>query len=366
MQMAAFFNTKKGLLVIGNDASGGISDWKVLPNDRLQIDFYETYPEVITIPINPDIASAASEYRTWARKQYWIKNRQRANQPMNFVSVASGSSLNVDQAVLDSISKLPIEALGVWMTLWRRYPFDTMYPDYVAKELVGFRRFLSNLKSREINSFPYINGLTWDANYRTFGKVAESVALRDISGNTVEYKSTMSHLRYACPHSPEWQSVIAGARNSLTDLNSNRSSGVYMDMLAATTPMICWSSEHGHSPGDPYAWVGGIRQLLALITGKIFIEGCAEVYLDLFDYPLMHFHSDKADSAPLWKMVYGDVAPGYGWQVPARSSLHDFKALHQTALQFGSVAHGSPWLSTEHEQEFLKRGFHDFVSRHKS
>jgi len=355
MQMAAFFNSKDGLLVIANDPLGGIADWEVRPG-KLRIYFYGEVPDIQVVRIEPTVKAAAERYKEWAIKQTWVTERARASKKLNFIAVAS-SSMEMEKIHLKALSQSIASPIGVWFTLWRRYAFDRMYPDYKAKEPIEFSRLLARLNEQGAISFPYINGLLWDENLEAFKERAPKLALRSETSSTIPYSDEMSFLRYACPHSTIWQDTLVSARNSIVDSNGNISSGVYVDMVAATDPMPCWSSEHGHKPGDPYAWQNGVRSILGRMSGVRMVEGCAEIYLDLMDYALMHFHTDKDDIVPLWTSVYGDIVAAVGWKMPMSVTAVQYKRIEERVKSCQVGGMGSPWMTVEHESLLLNRGF---------
>lgn len=355
MQMAAFFSATRGLLVIANDLRAGIADWEIHPGKSLIVRFYGDAPEVDVAPIAPTVEAAAARYRQWALRQPWVTGRQRASRPLNFISVASSVPLAADQEHLDRLLRLNAAPIGVWFTQWRRYPFDQMYPDYVAREPDQFAHTLARLRNRGASALPYVNGLLWDQALTPFQQVGAQVALRTQSRHTVAYNAELSNLRYACPYSPLWQDRLVKARAALTGTDHKLTDGVYLDMLAAADPLICWSADHGHAPGDPYAWQHGIRTLLQQIHGEIMMEGNAEVYLDCADYLLMHLYTDQADAVPLWKLVYGDLAYPVGWRLPPAVTAEQVRAALQRARSFGVGAAATPWMTSESETALFAR-----------
>jgi hypothetical protein len=356
MQMAAFFNARRGLLVIAKDPRAGVADWDIRPGSTLSIHFYGDVAEVETRAIDPTVEAAAAGYRQWAAQQSWVTGRQRHSRPLSFVSVASLSSQALEQAQLQRVLAATPAPVGAWFTQWRRYPFDHMYPDYVAREPQQFSRTLALLRGHGAVALPYVNGLLWDQALVPFQREGAQVAVRTQSHDTVPYNSDLSNLRYSCPHSALWQARIAQARAALTDTDHQPTGGVYLDMLAAADPLICWSADHGHAPGDAYAWQQGIRSLLRRIGGAIMVEGNAEAYLDCVDYLLMHLHTDQADAVPLWKLVYGSPPFPVGWRLPAAVTADQMRATLQRARNFGVGADATPWMIPEPESALFDRG----------
>ena len=89
----------------------------------------------------------------------------------------------------------------------------------------------------------------------------------------------------------------------------NGFNGIYWDQLPCSSPRICWSSEHGHAPGDPTAWVRGYRTMLKNLRAKypqmaLDGEDHSEVYNDLLD-GYMTWRSTEPNHIPMFQSVYG-------------------------------------------------------------
>jgi hypothetical protein len=356
MQMAAFFSARRGLLVMAKDTRGGIADWDIRPGGTLRIHFYGEVPEVETRQIDPTLEAAAAAYRQWASQQPWVTGRHRSAPRLNFFAVASQSWQSGERAHLERVLANTEPPIGVWFTQWRRYPFDDKFPDYSPREPQEFARTLALCALRRAVALPYVNGQLWDQTFSEFHDTGMRVALRTETHDTVPYNAQLYNLRYACPYSAIWQDRLVQVRNSLLDAEGRRTQGIYLDMLAAAPPLICWADNHGHRPGDPYAWAQGVRALLQRIDGDIMVEGNAEIYLDRVDYVLMHLWSDQPDAVPLWKLVYGDLAQPVGWHLPPAVTGEQLRQLIQRAHDFGVGAGATPWMTSEPESALFERG----------
>jgi hypothetical protein len=228
-----------------------------------------------------------------------------------------------------------------------------MYPDYVPRDKQGFRRLLKTLRRSGNMAFPYLNGLLWDTQLSAFSDMGPHVGVRDTSNRLVRYNDKLPSLRYACPSCAAWQNTIVQSRNAIQDSDGYISTGIYLDMLLAAPPLLCWSEHHSHAPGDPTAWQTGIKAILSLIGGSIMSEGCAEPYLDRVDYALMHLYSQRNDSVPLWAMVYGNLLPSVGWSLPDSITESSMSVQLKKARSFGVSAMGSPWMTTQPEADIL-------------
>jgi hypothetical protein len=134
-------------------------------------------------------------------------------------------------------------------------------------------------------------------------------------------------------------------------------SGVYLDMLVAERPFLCYASNHGHAPGDPLAWQKGVRKILSSTDGVIMSEGNAEIYIDGVDALLMHLYTERADSVPLWKLVYGDLTTSVGWQMPSSPTPDQLSAEIARAKTFGASCNGSPWMTHTIQEALLTPAF---------
>jgi hypothetical protein len=250
--------------------------------------------------------------------------------------------------------------MGVWITQWRRHAFDTLYPDYEPNNRQDFAALLSELKKLQCTSFPYINALLWDDRLESF-RSGESVALRNKDQSLFRYSKKLPWLVYACPASEEWQSTIIQARKSLRDSDGIISSGIYLDMLIAAGPFLCFASGHGHEPGDPLAWQKGVRKILSSIEGTIISEGNAEVYANEVDALLMHLFTDRSDTVPLWHLVYGELASIIGWQMPDSPSREQLTIELARARAFGVACNGSPWMTHKIQEMLLTPAYKNLL-----
>lgn len=355
MQMMAFFSNSSGLLIQTKDSVGYLSDWQIIPGDKLRIHFYGPEPEIETRLVSPTIEAAAEHYRNWAVQQTWSKKRQAGKEP-SIIAVAPDKNCRQQ---LRSIRRLYEEfpsPIGAWLTQWRRYEFDSMYPDYEANDPAGFATLLSELKSLGCIAYPYINALLWDDRLKSFSW-GSSVAVRDKEGKVIQYNKKLSHLKYACPGSKIWRDVISQARNSLLDSEGIISSGVYLDMLVAAGPFLCFATDHDHEPGDPLAWQRGVREILASTGGMVMSEGNAEIYIDKVDALLMHLYTERADTVPLWNFVYGDLTTSVGWQMPNSPTPEQLETELARAKRFGVSCNGSPWMTHKIQEALMTPRF---------
>ncbi|MDR4459370.1 MAG: DUF6259 domain-containing protein [Nitrospirales bacterium] len=356
MQMVAFFSNSSGLLIHSTDSVGYLSEWEIIPGDKLRIHFYGPESEIKRIEISPQLEAAAESYKQWARQQTWATKKRYNEFSYSLLAVASNPNLLKQFLAIQKLKDAFPPPIGAWITQYRKYEFDSMYPNYEPKNKEEFASFLSKLKRIKCTAFPYINGLLWDARLKSF-TLGEAVALRKKNGSLLQYNKKLPWLFYACPGSKMWQNTIIQARKSLVDEEGLISSGVYLDMLLASGPFPCFASNHDHAPGDPLAWQKGISRTLSSIEGMTIGEGNAEIYLNEIDALLMHLFTERDDTVPLWNLVYGDLTASIGWQLPKDSNPIRFSAEVVRSKEFGVVCNGSPWMSQAIQENLLRQEF---------
>jgi hypothetical protein len=353
MQMAAFFSGSSGLLIHTKDPIGYFTEWEIIPGDKLRIHFSGPEPDIEIKTIPPTVEAAADHYKQWARQQTWAVRSRYNSLPFSLIAVAANPNLSQQYLSIKKLSTILPAPFGAWITQWRRHEFDTMYPDYEPGDRRAFQALLTGLKDLQCTAFPYVNGLLWDARLKGFS-LGESVGLRNSDGSLLRYSRKLPWLMYACPAAKAWQDTIIQSRQSLKDLTGVMSGGVYLDMLLAAGPYLCFATNHGHMPGDPLAWQRGIREILSGTQGIIMSEANAEIYIDHVDAVLMHLYTAHSDVVPLWKHVYGDLITSVGWEMPANPTPEELRHEISRAKEFGASCNGSPWM-THTVQEMLFR-----------
>jgi hypothetical protein len=357
MQMAAFFSETRGLLVHTTDPRGSVTDWEILPGDRLRIHFYGPEVDVNLIEIPPTVEAAASAYREWAVRQAWAAGPHRPLPRLDLIATASTPELSAQSRVLQPLLDAFPNATAAWLTQWRRHAFDTMYPDYEPRSWGDFYESCDALRRRNCAVLPYVNALLWDIHLKAWIG-GQSVAIRNQHGAMVKYSHKLPSLHYACPASSLWQSVMSAALSKI-QAGEQGAAGVYLDMALAAPPILCFAEGHGHALGDPFAWQTGVRSLLKQARGLVMSEGCAEIYLNDVDLPLMHLYAAATDTVPLWLHVYGERTPGVGWAISPSASEQEFLREVQRAVSFGAAALGSPWLHHVFQERLMTPEYKD-------
>src|SRR5262249_53567624 len=150
--------------------------------------------EIRNIP--PTIEAAAESYKQWARQQTWaaLKRNQNAS-PLSLIAVAPNPNMSEQYLSIRKLSDVFPPPMGAWITQWRRYEFDTYYPDYEPGDRQGFAALLSKLKKLQCTAFPYVNALLWDDRLSS-STPREAVALRTKDGDFLRYSPVLPWLKY--------------------------------------------------------------------------------------------------------------------------------------------------------------------------
>ena len=116
MQMMAFFSESSGLLIHTKDSVGYLSDWEILPGDKLRIQFYGPEPEIETQVIPPTIEAAAAIYKRWAIQQSWATKRRETAPELSLIAVAANPNLKQQLLSIRMLTEKFPSPMGAWMT----------------------------------------------------------------------------------------------------------------------------------------------------------------------------------------------------------------------------------------------------------
>ncbi len=207
------------------------------------------------------------------------------------------------------------EAMGTPTALhwynWHAIPFDDDYPHYFPTK-PGFREGVKDLQQAGVRVMPYINGRLWDTDTQSFMDEAHRYATKREDGTpyTEEYGSKQK-LAPMCLSQTYWQDKVQEIVMKL--VGEEGVDAVYIDQVAAASPVLCYDQSHGHPLGGGHWWVDGYWKMLGALQQKIATvspdkmlttESNAEAYARYFDAYLMC--NDNSDyDVPLFSAVYG-------------------------------------------------------------
>jgi Domain of unknown function (DUF6259) len=308
------------------------------------------YPTV-TSEFKDDYYTAAKRYRKWAIKQPWcskgtIMERLKKGDLPKWFANNTLWAIGINENNLPMLKELsgtfPFTEIGVFLTQWQRWPFDTNVPQFhPPKNEEGFKKLMAAQKNNRLHFTPYMNMHLIDADYKwALDKFrnARAKALPDNAMATdnaecrdyVERWGRMKlangtvrkrYMNIACRMSKQWHNYFNDMVNK--NLAHYGADGQYYDQVAVL-PYPCWDKTHGHTLGfGPYLLQGG-RELLKrarkdnpgkLITGEHIHEFYIGVLDDTYTVHPFNFRKDTT-VLPVFPLVYQDYISQHQWNIP--------------------------------------------------
>lgn len=287
-----------------------------------------------------DWFDAAKMYRSWARENapWWpaLGDRGRIDTPdwlkENVVWVLGEFSPELPERCIKLQQYLGVP-LAVHLYRWHQIPFDVAYPHYLPPK-AGFAEVVKKLQAAGIKVVPYINGRLWDSGTEEFDVVARPGATKRENGDLyIELYGTPAKNTPMCPASTVWQNTVRDMVLTLVGPKIGVD-GVYLDQVAAMSPVLCFDPSHGHPLGGGHWWLsrgywpmlGNLRQTLReqYPQAVLLTENNADPYLNCFDAFLNWTYQYNAP-APLHPAVYGGAIQGYGRYFSGKPKLNQLK-----------------------------------------
>jgi hypothetical protein len=281
-----------------------------------------------------DWYDAAQIYKAWVKSEakWWpqLGEGGRADTPLWMRELCAWAQTGgAPQEVVAQVKafaeflELPV---GFHWYNWHQIPFDNDYPHYFpVKE--GFAEAVRELQDANVFVMPYINGRLWDTRDKgaedgEFTSVAfPAVAKMEDGAPFVEsYGSKESDgspvkLGVMCPTTALWQNKVKEIVSRLQ--NEYGVKGVYIDQVAAATPVLCMDPAHGHPLAGGSWWNTGYWALLDVLRRDmaedrmITTECNAEPFVNRFDgYLTWHWQTDG--QVPAFPAVYGGAIQMFG------------------------------------------------------
>lgn len=283
-----------------------------LPGKSHLVDF----PLVLSPAADP--WAACRIYRGWALQQSWTARgplAQRKDIPENLDEIDLWLNLDGPPAMILQQTTAELEKnqlnLGLHWYNWNIYHFDRHYPDFFPAQ-EGFTDTVQNLKSKNVQVMPYINGRLWDMTMENFEIEAKNEATWYLSGEPVaeDYGSGVK-LAAMCPSSKAHFQKLETALSTL--VQEYGVNAIYVDQVAAASPVLCYDPNHGHPLGGGSWWTELQRQRWDALTkpysNKILFssENGSEPYIGAFTHFLL-WMAVYADDFPSLMAVYNDHA----------------------------------------------------------
>ncbi len=298
-----------------------------------------------------DWFDAAQIYKKWMKEEsFWYANVQMGKQGRKDTPLWMKELCVWAQGTVEEMLAFR-QAIGIpvgfhWYN-WHQIPFDNDYPHYIpARE--HFAENVQRLQKEGVYVMPYINGRLWDTHDHglsdsLFTSYALQAATKQRNGepNIEEYGSKESdgssvRLAVMCPSTEQWRGKMKEVVTTLLSPVEKGGYGVdavYMDQIAAATPVTCWDTTHRHMTGGGDWWVPAYTELLQDIRrdmpeGKMLTtESNADGYTGVMDgFLTWQFQNDK--QVPAFAAVYGGMIQLFG-----RSYANGLETLRGTRMK---------------------------------
>ena len=224
--------------------------------------------------------------------------------------------------------------VGLHWYAWHNTPpgakdteFDNDMPNFFPAR-PGFAEGVLELREAGIYVMPYINARIWDTRDRgqedwQFTKVALPAVTKkeDGSPHTVVYgkEPDGSEMRFGimCPATQLWQSKMLEICVRLFE--EYKVNGVYLDQVAAMSPIECMDPTHGHELGGGHWWNLGYWKMhdtiRAVMPNDVMLttECNSEPFIRWFDGYLT-WHWQRPGMVPAFVAIYGPSIQVFGRQ----------------------------------------------------
>lgn len=216
--------------------------------------------------------------------------------------------------------------VGFHWYCWHQIPFDNDYPHYFPPK-EGFAAAVKELQEHNVFVMPYINGRLWDTHDKgaedfEFTKVALPAAAKQEDGQpfiesygSKEADGNKVRLAVMCPTAPLWQKTVK--ETVLRLQNEMGCKGVYIDQIAAASPVLCMDASHGHPLGGGWWWNKGYWDMLDslrkdMAEDRMITTECnGEPFASKLDgYLTWHWQYDGM--VPAFPAIYGGALQMFG------------------------------------------------------
>ena len=292
-----------------------------------------------------DWQTAANKYREWATKQRFCGKTLKEKGIHEIVEdvdlwhinhtnydfgTRTDEYFNTNKKIKESLNcNLALHWYG-----WNMGEHDVNYPDFISDEKYaeGWSEELTEWNEKftkeHILKIPYTNARLWDSSKQHWDKrEAKTAALKNADMQLYYEPWKGDSLKPMCPSTELWKNTVMDFSKYV---NENSFDGLYIDQVGSFNAALCFDTKHPHPIGGGNWWkkeyVGTINGLRNKSKKDIILttESCCEAYIDIFDLFLVlditvtpgemlkFFDNYAAEPIPLFNMIYGKYALGYG------------------------------------------------------
>lgn len=310
---------------------------------------------------------AAKLYRKWALGQKWAAKgpiAKRADYPKALkdldlvLCIKESDAAKMKSHLYAAHNAWPDLKIGVNWYRWSIHPFCVNFPEFFPA-VEGARYPIELAKKLGIVLSPYTNPRSWDKDLCSWA-YAKRDACRSIEGETKdEVYFPQRRLAVMCPTAAPWQEaamkIVIDAIGTNT-VNGCGFTGIYVDQVAAMSPVPCWAEGHTHPHGGGHWWADAYRETFAKIHdycsskgAPIFTEGMCDFCLDSLDCYLKASEPQE-DEVPFFTAVYSGYALTYANSQSLKDELKDFRAHQMRDFTRGVIlGYTDRWRITEKE-----------------
>ena len=265
-----FHDPKAGLKKLGaRDKNGGVlvTCKYPTPNRTVAGNNWELSGKFELDLFTGDWYDASMIYKNWVKNNadYWPQPSagRTARQKVlgnigawcyQFFTDYSGNMVNHENNMREYQAFMDIPVGFSWYS-WNNVPHDDDYPNFFPAR-TGLDTLITRIQMNDsMFVMPYINGRMFDTNMLGYATHGRPYATKKEDGST--YTQTFSGNRFAvmCPSQKVWQDTLTDANFQLTGRLGT--SGIYIDMICAASPAMCYDVTHNHPLGGGDLWRTG-------------------------------------------------------------------------------------------------------------
>lgn len=234
----------------------------------------------------------------------------------NYIGPEGGTLEEKNKPLVDAQKYFDVPIAAHWYN-WHAIPFDTHYPHYFPTK-PGVAEQARDLVSKGLIIMPYINGRIIDISNDDFNDYFPYCAKDQMGKHYVETYGNQVKQAPMCPYTEFWQNKVAEIVDHLAEeVGVN---AVYIDQIAAASPVLCFDKSHGHPLGGGGWWVDGYRKMLKKVQKAAHSKGrdmvittecAAEPFMDGVDAFLTWIKPDER-SIPMIPAVYSGYSLYFG------------------------------------------------------
>ncbi|MBR7142123.1 MAG: hypothetical protein IKD06_01140 [Clostridia bacterium] len=374
------------------------------PENMGKVQSYEQPYDFVLQLFEGEWQEATCIYRRWATRQKWCKTKLverslpeklvrtdlwRINHNHYDHGAKTEEYFETSLRLRDALQcNLALHWYG-----WNKSKHDLDYPEYIRddRRAEGWPKELKEWNRRfdeeGIVKIPYTNARLWEEKTRSWKEEnAKAFAIKNEKGELPLEPWMGDGLRPMCPATPMWQEKV---RDLCREYSLEAGfDGIYLDQVGSFNATLCFDEAHPHPVGGGSWWNDGYHDMLRQareVLGEeaiITTESNCETYIDAFDLFLIldtcfqtfgfnDYSGGNAVPLPLFSMIYGDYALGYGSVCKFENSTETFEYNFMRNLLWGILpcvegpdAPGLQGASAEEKLRILKNGV-DFYKANK-